>query len=70
MHIIFYNYINYYIEKFIIKKSHKYFKLINLHLKKNCLNPGSNQGHLDLQSNALPAELLRLCNNIFNIIYK
>ena len=25
-----------------------------------CRNPGSNQGHLDLQSNALPTELFRL----------
>ena len=28
--------------------------------KKNCRNPGSNQGPLDLQSNALPTELFRL----------
>ena len=27
--------------------------------KKSCRNPGSNQGPLDLQSNALPAELFR-----------
>ena len=27
--------------------------------KKNCRNPGSNQGPLDLQSNALPTELFR-----------
>ena len=30
----------------------------------SCRNPGSNQGHLDLQSNALPTELFRLpCTN-------
>ena len=29
--------------------------------KGTCRNPGSNQGHLDLQSNALPTELFRLC---------
>ena len=28
--------------------------------KKKCRNPGSNQGPLDLQSNALPTELFRL----------
>ena len=27
---------------------------------KKCRNPGSNQGPLDLQSNALPTELFRL----------
>ena len=30
------------------------------HKTKDCRNPGSNQGHLDLQSNALPTELFRL----------
>jgi hypothetical protein len=29
-------------------------------VKKRCRNPGSNQGPLDLQSNALPTELFRL----------
>ena len=37
--------------------------------KKHCRNPGSNQGPLDLQSNALPTELSRhyisLKRNIF-----
>ena len=28
--------------------------------KSQCRNPGSNQGPLDLQSNALPTELFRL----------
>ena len=29
----------------------------------SCRNQGSNQGHLDLQSNALPTELFRHINN-------
>ena len=32
--------------------------------KKKCRDPGSNQGPLDLQSNALPTELSRLVNTI------
>ena len=31
--------------------------------RKNCRNPGLNQGPLDLQSNALPTELFRLLTN-------
>ncbi len=36
------------------------FKQIKYNKKKKCRNPGSNQGPLDLQSNALPTELFRL----------
>ena len=34
-------------------------KFIEKYLQKDCRNPGSNQGPLDLQSNALPTELFR-----------
>ena len=34
---------------------------------KRCRNPGSNQGPLDLQSNALPTELFRLLSNISEV---
>ena len=34
----------------------------------SCRNQGSNQGHLDLQSNALPTELFRHINNHANHI--
>lgn len=34
---------------------------MRLKLKTSCRNPGSNQGPLDLQSNALPTELFRHC---------
>ncbi len=33
-------------------------------ISKNCRDPGSNRGPLDLQSNALPTELSRLVVNI------
>ena len=32
----------------------------SFYVKNDCRNPGSNQGPLDLQSNALPTELFRL----------
>ena len=34
----------------------------------SCRNQGSNQGHLDLQSNTLPTELFRHVNNQTNHI--
>ena len=34
----------------------------------SCRNQGLNQGHLDLQSNALPTELFRHTNNRTNHI--
>ena len=36
------------------------FSPIAIGKKRSCRNPGSNQGPLDLQSNALPTELFRL----------
>ena len=36
---------------------------IQVGLMTSCRNQGSNQGHLDLQSNALPTELFRHVNN-------
>ena len=39
-------------------------KYINKNNTKKCRNPGSNQGPLDLQSNALPTELFRPHSNL------
>ena len=41
---------------------------VQVSLMINCRNQGSNQGHLDLQSNALPTELFRHINNHTNHI--
>ena len=38
--------------------------------KQRCRNPGSNQGPLDLQSNALPTELFRLLTNLIALFNK
>ena len=43
------------------EKSRQVDKMSNKE-KKQCRDPGSNQGPLDLQSNALPTELSRLVN--------
>ena len=41
---------------------------IQVSLMISCRNQGSNQGHSDLQSNALPTELFRHVNNRTNHI--
>lgn len=41
-------------------KDFRKFESLHIKIKSSCRNPGSNQGPLDLQSNALPTELFRL----------
>ena len=49
---------------------HQYIQYFSKHQNKPlaCRNPGSNQGPLDLQSNALPTELFRLRPQAFKIM--